>query len=278
MKRILTLMLSLMLLLGLSCSIALADDGTKVYVTIADKDGKLVLVQESITVTDIDSDGKLTINDALYCAHDAKFDGGAAAGYLSEMSEYGLSLKKLWGTDNGSGYGYDVNNEGAMSLSDEVKNGAYVTAFIYTDTETWSDTYCFFDKRTASAKAGDEVALTLSSVGYDASYNRVISPVGNANITLNGKAVDTKTDADGKITLKFTDAGTYVISASSDSVNLVPPACVITIEKAAEEVPPVDAPITDAPATGDTAALAILALVAVGALCVIIVVKRSHEA
>ena len=120
MKRILSFTLTLVLVLGLFCGIALADDGTKVYVTIADKDGKLVLVQEAITVTDIDNDGKLTINDALYCAHEAKFEGGAAAGYLSEMTEYGLSLKKLWGTDNGSGYGYDVNNEGAMSLSDEV--------------------------------------------------------------------------------------------------------------------------------------------------------------
>ena len=274
MKRILTLMLSLVLLLGLSCSIALADDGTKVYVTIADKDGKLVLVQESITVTDIDSDGKLTINDPLYCAHDAKFDGGAAAGYLSEMSEYGLSLKKLWGTDNGTGYGYYVNNVGAMSLADEVADGAYISAFIYTDTTTWSDTFCYFDKNTASVKTDEDVVLTLTSVGFDASYNTVLSPVDKAGITLNGKAVDTQTGADGKVTLKFSEAGTYVVSAKSDSMTLVPPACVITVEKAASENPPVDKPADNTPKTGDTAQLAIIAIIAVAALAGIVLVKR----
>ena len=277
MNRILSITLTLVLLLGLCCSVSIAaEEEASVFVTIADKDGKLVLVQEEIEVKDIDSDGKLTINDALYCTHEAKFDGGAAAGYLSEMTEYGLSLKKLWGTDNGSGYGYYVNNAAAMSLSDQVFDGSSIVAFIYTDTTTWSDTFCYFDKDTVLMKASTDITLTLTSVGFDASYNTVLSPVANANITLNGKAVDTKTDGDGKITLSFTDAGTYVVSASSDSMTLVPPACVITIDGTPEVITP---PISDdAPKTGDTAALAILALVAVGALVLIVVVKRNREA
>ena len=276
MKRILSLTLTLVLLLGLCCSVAFAaDEDVTVLVTIADKDGKLVLVQEEIAVKDIDSDGQLTINDALYCAHEAKFDGGAAAGYLSEMTEYGLSLKKLWGTDNGTGYGYYVNNTGAMSLSDKVFDGSSIVAFIYTDTTNWSDTFSYFDKDSVTMKAGTDITLTLKSVGFDASYNTVISPVANANITLNGKAVDTKTDADGKVTLKFAEAGTYVVSASSDSMTLVPPACVITVDAAEVVEPPIS---EDAPKTGDTAALAILALVAVGALGIIVVVKKNREA
>ena len=276
MKRILSITLTLVLLLGLCCSVAFAaDEDVSVLVTIANKDGKLVLVQEEIAVKDIDSDGQLTINDALYCAHEAKFDGGAAAGYLSEMTEYGLSLKKLWGTDNGTGYGYYVNNTGAMSLSDKVFDGSSIVAFIYTDTTNWSDTFSYFDKDSVTMKAGTDITLTLKSVGFDASYNTVISPVANANITLNGKAVDTKTDADGKVTLKFAEAGTYVVSASSDSMTLVPPACVITVDAAEVVEPPISG---DAPKTGDTAALAILALVAVGALGIIVVVKKNREA
>ena len=62
---------------------ALAADGATVYVTIAN--GSLVMTQEAINVTDADGDGTLTINDALFLAHEAGFSGGAAAGYASEV-------------------------------------------------------------------------------------------------------------------------------------------------------------------------------------------------
>ena len=75
----------------------------KTYVTIADKEKNTPLVQKEVTVTDIDEDGKLTINDALYIAHEENFEGGAEAGYKTATTEYGLTLKVLWGTDNGNG-------------------------------------------------------------------------------------------------------------------------------------------------------------------------------
>ena len=59
-----------------------------VLVTIADANGDLVLAMEPVTVIDIDEDGLLTINDALYCAHEEAYEGGAAAGYASAMSDY----------------------------------------------------------------------------------------------------------------------------------------------------------------------------------------------
>ena len=172
MKKFLTLTMMLLLLCGLSCGIALAD-GAEIdaIVTIADQNGKLALSAEFIKVTDIDGDGKLTVNDALYCAHEQKFSGGAAAGYLSEMTEYGLSLKKLWGFDNGTGYGYYVNNAAAMSLADEIHQGDYINAFIYTDTTGWSDAYCYFDAGAVGAYTGDSFDLKLTAVGFDESYN-----------------------------------------------------------------------------------------------------------
>jgi hypothetical protein len=277
MKRFLSLTLSLVLLLGLCCGFAFAADSTKVYVTIADKNG-LALVQEATSVTDIDSDGKITINDALYCAHESFFAGGAAEGYLSEMGDYGLSLKKLWGVDNGTGYGYYVNNASAWSLADEVKEGDHITAFIYTDTTNWSDSYSYFDKNTAKVKVDEEIELTLSSVGFDADYNAVVSPVAGATIIIGGAKSDIKTDENGKFKVSFHDAASYTLSASSDSLTLVPPSCIITVEKAAEQ-PPVDQPGEDTPQTGDTASLLILAIVAVVALGgVIVIVKHRHSA
>ena len=210
---------------------ALAEEETKaeVYVTIADENGELALSQEKITVTDIDNDGALTINDALYAAHEAKYEGGAAAGYASSVGQYGLAIDKLWGTANGGSYGYWVNNQSAWSLADTVKEGDYINAFVYTDLTAWSDTYCFFDEYTVTGTTGDELEILLSMYVYDENYNKVLTPVEGADITVNGKDTDVKTDAEGKASIKIKEGGSYVISATSDSMILVPPVCTATI-------------------------------------------------
>ena len=99
--------MSFFILLGMCGITAFAAETpqAEVYVTIADGSGQLVLAQEAISVTDTDNDGVLTINDALYAAHEAKYDGGAAAGYASSVGQYGLAMDKLWGTENGGSYG-----------------------------------------------------------------------------------------------------------------------------------------------------------------------------
>ena len=201
----------------------------KTYVTIADKEKNTPLVQKEVTVTDIDEDGKLTINDALYIAHEENFEGGAEAGYKTATTEYGLTLKVLWGTDNGNGYGYYVNNKSAWSLADEVTDGDYINAFIYSDTANWSDAYTFFDVNTAEAKQGDELTFTLSKAGFDADYNPVTLPVEGAVITVNGEPTEFVTDSEGKVTVKLENAGEAVISATSDKENIVPPICVAAV-------------------------------------------------
>ena len=77
-----------------------AEDETKVYVTISDCNSALVLTQEPVNVTDIDGDGKLTVNDALYIAHENNYEGGAAAGYKTSVGQFGLGLDVLWGKEN----------------------------------------------------------------------------------------------------------------------------------------------------------------------------------
>lgn len=205
------------------------------YVTISDAEGKLVLTQEKITVSDADKDGALTINDALYLAHEAKYEGGAAAGYGSSYGSYGLSMTKLWGTENGGSYGYYVNNTSAWSLADAVAYGDYINAFVYTDLTAWSDKYTFFDRNTVTAETGDTITLTLSSAGYDADYNPITVPVEGATITLNGTATEYKTDAEGKVTFKIEESGNIVISAVSETQTLVPPVCVAEISAKATE-------------------------------------------
>lgn len=206
------------------------ENETKVFVTVSDKNRQLVLVQEPVTVTDIDSDGKLTINDALYIAHDNKFEGGAAAGYRSATGQYGLQLEKLWGTENSLSFGFYVNDTFSMGLTDEIKNGDYVEAFTYPDPSDINYFYSFFDKKNGEdADAGSEIDLTLSYVSFDENYAPVSKSLSGAKIKINGKDTDAVTDANGKATVKLTEAGRNVISADSDSIKIAPPSYLINV-------------------------------------------------
>lgn len=248
MKKLISIFVALIMLLGIFSISAFAENTpvtANVYVTIANA-GTLVLTQEKITVTDKDNDGKLNIDEALIATHEAKFEGGAAAGYGSDVGQYGLYVTKLWGVENGGGYGYYVNNASAMGLSDEVKEGDYINAFTFTDLTTRSDKYTFFDKNTLTATAEEEITLTLSAAGYDASYNPITVPVKNATITLNGEATEYKTDENGKVTMKISKSGTYVISATSATETLVPPLLTVTVNA---KVPAESTPETSEPET-----------------------------
>lgn len=211
---------------------AFAADSADVYVTIADAAGKLALTQEKITVTDTDGDGALTINDALYLAHEAKYDGGAAAGFATAESTYGLSLAKLWGTENGGSYGYYVNHSAAMGMTDPITDGDYLDAFVYTDTTGWSDAYTWFNVRTASAQAGEELELQLTYAGFTPEWVPVELPVSGAVITIDGVETAFVTDADGKVTVTLDTPGEKVISAKSASQTLVPPALLVSVSAA----------------------------------------------
>ena len=228
-KKIMSAFIAVMLVICASAIPAFAADGASAYVSISDKDGKLVLVLEKIDLSDADGDGTITINDALYLAHEAEFEGGAAAGYASEQSDYGLSLTKLWGCENGGSYGYYVNDASAMSLADPVKDGDRINAFVYTDLKTWSDKYCYFDKASVTAQSGESFSLVLTGAGFDGDWNPVSVPVEGAKITVDGEATDFVTDADGRVSVTVSEAGSHVISAISDSETLVPPVCVAVI-------------------------------------------------
>ncbi len=222
MKRIAAFALALLLCASLLP--AAAAGSVKISITISSA-GELVVINKPVDVSDKDGDGTLTVNDALIAAHDAYFSGGSAAGYKSSKGNWGLSIDKLWGVENGGSYGYYLNNSMCMSLTDAVKDGDYLAAYSYSDLTNWSDCYAYFDKTTAS---GSTVTLTLKALTYDADWNLVSSPAAGAVIYVDGKATSAKTDAEGKVTLSFDKAGTYIVSARSDSQTLVPPVCIVT--------------------------------------------------
>ncbi len=252
MKRIVSLVIITALLCAVLSIPAFAADDQIVYVTISDDKGALQTVQEPIALSDTDADGALTIADALYLAHEKKYDGGASAGFASEMTQYGLSLTKLWGVANGGSYGYYVNNISAMSLGDTVKGGDYINAYVFQDPVTYADVYCYFDKFTAEISDQDTIELTLSAATFDANWSPITVPVEGAYLTVDGEKTDFVTDKDGKVSFTLSDAGTHTVSAKSETQTLVPPAAVVTVSKTEEETAAPDGSTPDEPATPDS--------------------------
>jgi len=227
MKKFLSTLLALLMLLNCAAFADAADPA--VYVSISDDTGALVLAYAPVVVTDADGDGALTICDALMCAHMAYHPNGAAA-FVAENTEWGLSMYKLWGVENGGSYGYCVNDASAMSLLEAVKDGDHVKAYAYTDLTAWSDAYCHFDVPMVTAAVNEKVALTLVANGYDENWNPVTYSVQGAFLVVDGEVYDDiVTDAEGKFVLTFAEEGVYTISAVSNDLTLVPPVCILTV-------------------------------------------------
>ena len=253
---------------------ALAEEAdTKVFVTISDDQGALVLARKAVQVTDQDGDGNFTIYDALYCAHEQNYTGGAQAGFATEDTQWGVSLMKLWGVENGGSYGYSLNNASAMSLTDAVKNGDTVQTYVYTDTTTFSDMFCYFDQDTC---VGGAVTLTLNGISFDPeTFAPVVAPVAGAKILVDGQDSGVVTDAEGKCTVTITK--NCIISATSETATLVPPVCVAEVEA---ESTPTAVPTPDAqPAPKkDNATIlyvAIAAGVVVIGIAVVVILKKK---
>ena len=145
-----------------------------------------------------------------------------------------MFITKLWNIENGGSYGYMLNNNMAYSLTEEVKNGDVIYAYVYADAAGYSDAYTCFDKNIIKDEGGSEVTLTLKYVsGYDAeTFAPIFTALEGATITVDGKATDVKTNDKGeaKITLP---KKTAVISAAKDDMKLIPPVCVSEVSASA---------------------------------------------
>ena len=149
-----------------------AEGETKVYVTVSDSNSELVLTQEPVNVTDIDGDGKLTVNDALYIAHENNYEGGAAAGYKTSVGQFGLGLDVLWGKENKQSFGYYVNSKMANGLTDEIKDGDYIDALTFPDPSNLDYHYSWFDAREGEGDPDKEVTLQLKALSFENHHQR----------------------------------------------------------------------------------------------------------
>lgn len=216
---------------ALSAVTASAVDTITVNVTISNA-GTLTVPAKPVQVRDRNEDGKFDLDEALYAVHETYFEGGAEAGYLSKQSDYGLSLYQLWGVDDGV-FGYYVNHQFAMNLSETVEEGDSVAAFVYADSQTWSDSYCYFDQTDMQdVKQGEEVSLMLHKFSFGADGSTAIVPVSDAVITVDGEKTAYQTDENGAVKVKLDKIGEQIISAVSDTEILVPTVLRVTVSAA----------------------------------------------
>ena len=223
-------------------NLALADQTTPaadatVYVTISvkgefatAKDGS-AMAQKAVTVKDNNSDGKLTVDEALYAAHEAYYEGGAESGYASGPSSYGTSLDKLWGDTSGN-FGYWNNDTSCWNLDDTVKANDHLVAFVYKNSD-YSDAYAKFAQKAYTAKTGTPLTVSVEKAGYDENYNTVFSAYADVTLVAydsNFKKLDASAYTTNGSHVIFYNAGTYnLVAYGTGSVVLVPTVTKVTV-------------------------------------------------
>lgn len=208
-------------------------EAAKFNVSIANEKGEVVVFLEELDLTDADEDGALTVNDGLLLVHEAKYPGGAAAGYATDNGQYGPYISKLWGVENGGSYGYYVNHKASNGLADPLNDGDVLYAFVYTDTTNFADKYTYFQPTVTNLSANTELELFLCYVDYDETWSPVSIGVPGAVITIDGEETEYTTDENGKVTLNLNEVGSHEISAYSANntltLVLVPPVAIVNV-------------------------------------------------
>lgn len=224
--RVFCIVLALTMLVGLMP--VLAADEVTAYVSVSAQ-GAPALTKDGAPAAQlkVSVPAGSTIEDAIIAAHTAYCPAGAE-GWAMADSDWGLSMVMIWGSYDGVGAFY-VN--GTMPM-DNVRNltvadGDYIDLVLYG--ADWSDSYARFDLRTADTEAGKALTLTLTHDVFD--ENWVPQPVGlaGAEVKLTDGTVLGVTDAEGKVSVSFAQAGSYVVTASCADTVITAPVCIVAV-------------------------------------------------
>ena len=197
-----------------------------------DKNGAL-MVDRDVTVKDIDKNGILTCDEALIAAHDEYYNDGAIAGYATADGKYGKYISKFWGDESGA-FGYWLNDNSCMGLSDEVKADDYFSAFVYKDKKDFSDAYVKFDQKSFAVEATLPFTAGLQKAEWNNDANKyVYKDFDGAKLTVYDSSFKVLPEdaytVDGD-SFTFAEGGTYYLVASgTDSVNVVPTAAKVEV-------------------------------------------------
>lgn len=172
-------------------------------------------VELPVTVTDVNSDGILTFDEALVALHEAYCPDGYALN--------GNSVRKLWGSEVTApivAKNDKVLEKAVNWKTSTVAEGDKLYAASIKDTNDYSDCLSYFDKKAVTVEAGKEFTLTLKAAG------EYFSGSNYSELNAHGISVGTwekgsfqaitgaKTATNGTVTLSFSEAGTYIVTAS----------------------------------------------------------------
>ena len=231
------------------CTVAVTGD-IDVKVSVS-KYGELVTGKDDKPVAEIPVtlSGKVTytIDDALKAVHEQCYEGGAAAGYATAMTQWGLSVTKLWGDESGN-FGYQLN-QGRVNVGGPtqiVENGDTVDAYVLQGDywTTGTENYAIFSYVASYPTVGQPLVVELSEFTYDDDFNMVKSPLEGAAVHVFGEPVDGApvTNAEGKAELTFDTAGTYILTATKTRrvegatlTAITAPVAIITVSPVADD-------------------------------------------
>ena len=177
-------------------------------------DGKAA-VELPVTVTDVNSDGILTFDEALVALHEAYCPDGYALN--------GNSVRKLWGSEVTApivAKNDKVLEKAVNWKTSTVAEGDKLYAASVKDTVDYSDCLSYFDKKAVTVDAGKEFTLTLKAAGeyFSGSNYSELNAYGISVGTWEKGSFQAitgaKTASNGTVTLSFAKAGTYIVTAS----------------------------------------------------------------
>lgn len=253
-RRVLALVLAVMMVAAFApqTSFAATAKAATVYVTVnnqgvlaSDNKGN-VMVNRTVKVTDLNKDGKLSLDEAIYATHKA----------YNSTDNYEIAgnwVKKMWGTEGS----FSMLKNGALTATadiETVKKNDKLYLSVNADNVTYADYYTSFDKQAATVYANRELKLALT--GFSAMNGGEADVIKDAKIGIweNGEFAEiegVKTDDNGDAAIVFEKTGTFYVTATgtvkttafdySDYPNIkevdvdapiMAPVCKVTVKKA----------------------------------------------
>ena len=215
--RVAAIMLSLMMMVVFVPTFAFAaDSGTiTVYLTVSDQ-GQLAkandgspMAWKEVTVIDSDGDGHYSFHEALIAAHR---EYNSESGYDNPSGSW---VNALWGKTTPTFF-YKNGTKTSTVDTEEISKGDFLLAGLYADVDMYSDYYTCFEKPFMNAIVGNVFTVNLS--GHVINGDAKSVAVSGADVLVCDKDGNKKvgtTDKNGKVTLSFDKAGTYVLTADA---------------------------------------------------------------
>ncbi len=213
-------------LIAPACIVKVVNDYTWVDVTISnqgvlakDKDGDAA-VEMDVRAIDYNGDDKITVDEALLCAHEQYFEDGAD-GYATVPNTppyEGVMVTKLWGVDTRNTLFY-VDGVSVYPSVDavEVEEDQSIYASVNKDNEYYSDYYTRFTQRYYEGCRAQKFKFTLE--GQPGMAGGEMKPLEGIQLGFWNKEdgftpIDgAVTDKNGEVTVTIPEEGEYLVTA-----------------------------------------------------------------